>query len=79
VCQRGGTERSPEKTFLGEASTIGLFIAKRVFLTHGIDTTGRVVFRKRLMRAKVLEFFAGKAPCLMSCSSIPAAAQAWAL
>ena len=41
---------------MGQASTIGLDIAKRVFQTHGADATGRVVFRKRLMRARVLEF-----------------------
>ena len=37
---------------MGQASTIGLDIAKRVFQAHGADATGRVVFRKRLMRAK---------------------------
>src|SRR4051794_18293120 len=31
-----------------------------VFQAHGADATGRVVFRKRLVRAKVLEFFAGQ-------------------
>ncbi len=47
---------------MAEASTIGLDIAKRVFQAHGADAAGRVVFRKRLVRAKVLEFFAGQAP-----------------
>jgi len=42
---------------MGQASTIGLDIAKWVFQAHGADATGRVVFRKRLVRAKVLEFF----------------------
>ena len=51
---------------MGQASTIGLDIAKRVFQAHGADATGRVVFRKRLMRAKMLEFFAGQAPCLVA-------------
>ena len=36
---------------MGQASTIGLDIAKRVFQAHGADATGRVVFRKRLIRA----------------------------
>ena len=49
---------------MGQASTIGLDIAKRVFQAHEADATGRVVFRKRLMRAKVLEFFVGQAPCV---------------
>jgi len=51
---------------MGQASTIGLDIAKRVFQAHGADATGRVVFRKRLMRAKVLEFFAAQAPCVVA-------------
>jgi len=51
---------------MGQASTIGLDIAKWVFQAHGADATGRVVFRKRVMRAKVLEFFAGQPPCLVA-------------
>ena len=47
---------------MGQASTIGLDIAKWVFQAHGADATGRVVFRKRLVRAKVLEFFSEVAP-----------------
>jgi transposase len=52
---------------MGQASTIGLDIAKRVFQAHGADATGRGVFRKRLVRAKVLEFFAGQPP--LSCGA----------
>ena len=51
---------------MGQASTIGLDITKWVFQAHGADATGRVVFRKRLVRAKVLEFFAGQPPCLVA-------------
>jgi transposase len=51
---------------VGQASTIGLDIAKQVFQAHGADPGGRVVFRKRLARAKVLEFFAGQAPCVVA-------------
>ncbi len=51
---------------MGQASTIGLDIAKRVFQAHGADATGRVVFRKRLARAKVLEFFAAQPPCVVA-------------
>jgi transposase len=51
---------------MGQASTIGRDIAKWVFQAHGADATGRVVFRKRLVRAKVLEFFAGQPPCLVA-------------
>ena len=51
---------------MGQASTIGLDIAKQVFQAHGADPGGRVVFRKRLARVKVLEFFAGQAPCVVA-------------
>ena len=51
---------------MAEASTIGLDIAKRVFRAHGADAAGRVVFRKRLVRAKVLEFFAAQPPCVVA-------------
>ena len=38
--------------------TVGLDIAKNVFQAHGVDNEGAVVFRKRLTRMKVAEFFA---------------------
>src|SRR4051794_7360083 len=66
MCQGGGVKRPPEEASMGQASTIGLDIAKRVFQAHGADAAGRVVFRKRLMRAKVLEFFAAQAPCVVA-------------
>src|ERR687893_1802131 len=62
MCHGGGVEQPPGEASMGQASTIGLDIAKRVFQAHGADATGRVVFRKRLMRAKVLEFFAALPP-----------------
>ena len=51
---------------MGQANTIGLDIAKRVFQAHGADASGRVVFRKRLSRAKLLEFFAAQPPCVVA-------------
>src|SRR3954466_8037050 len=66
MCQGDGVEQPPEEASMGQASTIGLDIAKWVFQAHGADATGRVVFRKRLVRAKVLEFFAGQPPCLVA-------------
>ena len=51
---------------MAQASTIGLDIAKRVFQAHGADATGRMVFRKRLVRAKVLAFFAAQPPCVVA-------------
>ena len=50
---------------MGEVSTIGVDIAKSVFQIHGVDADGTVVIRKRVGRAKVLEFFAKLPPCLV--------------
>ncbi len=50
---------------MGEVSTIGLDIAKSVFQVHGVDSAGAVVIRRRISRAKVLEFFGGLSPCLV--------------
>jgi transposase len=47
---------------MGEVSTIGVDIAKSVFQIHGIDADGAVVIRKRVGRARVLEFFADLPP-----------------
>ena len=49
-----------------QASTIGLDIAKRVFQAHGADGSGHVVFRERLMRDKLLAFFAAQPPCTVA-------------
>jgi transposase len=48
---------------VGEVKTIGLDIAKSVFQVHGIDAEGRVVVRQRLMRARVLLYFAKLPRC----------------
>ncbi len=53
---------------MGQVSTIGLDIAKSVFQVHGVDVDGVVVIRKRVSRAKVLEFFAGLPSCLIPSS-----------
>jgi transposase len=50
---------------MGEVSTIGLDIAKSVFQVHGVDVAGAVVIRKRVSRAKVLEYFRDLPPCLV--------------
>jgi transposase len=54
-----------------------LDLAKRVFQAHGADASGRVVFRKRLTRAKLLEFFAGQPPCIVAMEAC-AGAHHWA-
>ena len=60
-----------------QVNTIGLDIAKQVFQAHGADASGRVVFRKRLVRAKVLAFFAAQPPCMVAMEAC-AGAHHWA-
>src|SRR3954454_13387814 len=76
ACQ-GGVDRPLEEASVGQAHTIGLDIAKRVFQAHGADASGRVVFRKRLLRAKVLAFFAAQPPCTVAMEAC-AGAHHWA-
>jgi transposase len=58
---------------MGEVSTIGLDIAKSVFQVHGVDVVGGVVIRKRISRAKVLEYFGELPPCLLGIEACPSA------
>ena len=58
---------------MGEVSTIGLDIAKSVFQVHGIDVAGAVVVRKRVNRARVLEYFGELSPCLVGIEACPSA------
>ncbi len=58
---------------MGEVSTIGLDIAKSVFQVHGVDVDSAVVIRKRVSRAKVLEFFSILPSCLVGIEACPSA------
>ena len=58
---------------MGEVSTIGLDIAKSVFQVHGVDVDGAVVIRKRVSRAKVLEFFSTLPACVVGIEACPSA------
>ena len=58
---------------MGEVSTIGLDIAKSVFQVHGVDEAGSVVIRKRVSRAKMLEYFGGLPRCLVGIEACPSA------
>ena len=58
---------------MGEVITIGLDIAKSVFQIHGVDVAGFVVIRKRISRAKLLEFFATLPACLVGIEACPTA------
>lgn len=48
-----------------EVVTIGLDIAKSVFQVHGVSSSGEVVLRRQLKRARMLPFFAKLPPCLI--------------
>lgn len=60
-----------------EVTTIGLDIAKQVFVVVGTDRQGRQVWRKRLGREQVGEFFAQQAPCQVGIEAC-GGAQYWA-
>lgn len=49
-----------------EVSIIGLDIAKSVFHAHGADASGRMIFSRRLTRAKLLKFFADQPSCVVA-------------
>jgi transposase len=48
-----------------KVATIGLDIAKSVFQVHGVAADGEVLIRRRLMRARMLPFFAKLPRCLI--------------
>ena len=58
------------------AVTIGMDIAKSVFVVHGVDAAGEVVARRRLTRRRVLPFF-GKLPACLVGIEAGAAAHYW--
>src|SRR5499433_92454 len=62
---------------MGEVITIGVDIAKSVFQIHGVDANGTVVIRRRVGRARVLEFFAVLPLCLVGMEACATAHQ-WA-
>ena len=46
-------------------TTVGIDLAKNVFVVHGVDERGKAVLRKSLKRAEVAKFFAKLEPCLI--------------
>jgi transposase len=58
---------------MGEVITVGLDIAKSVFQVHGVDVEGAVVIRKRVSRAKVLEFFSTLPSSVVGIEACPSA------
>lgn len=48
---------------MSEVSIIGLDIAKNAFHAHGVDGSGRGLYSRKIVRAKLLEFFAAQPRC----------------
>jgi transposase len=59
------------------AVTIGLDLGKSVFQVHGVDSQGKVVVQRRIVRARLLAFFAKQPACLVGMEAC-AAAHHWA-
>jgi transposase len=62
---------------MGEITTVGLDIGKRVLQVHAADAQGRKVLRRKLRREEVRAFFAGLTPCLVGMEAC-ATAHHWA-
>jgi len=62
---------------MGEASIIGLDLAKNAFQAHGAASDGTVVFRRKLARSQVLKFFASQPVCTVAMEAC-AGAHHWA-
>jgi transposase len=60
-----------------QITTIGLDLAKHWFQVHGIDAAGKVVVKRRLRRAEVIQFFQTLEPCLVGIEAC-ATAHHWA-
>jgi len=62
---------------VGQTSTIGVDIAKHVFQVHRADSAGRVLFRRRVTRVKVIGLLAAQRPCVVAMKAC-AGAHYWA-
>ena len=51
---------------MGQVSMIGIDLAKNSFQLHGARADGSVAFRRKLSRAKFLEFVAGQPRCVVA-------------
>ena len=59
------TIEEKEGETMGEITTVGLDLAKRVFHLIGCNEHGKEVRRKMLKRGQVLAYFANLPPCLI--------------
>jgi transposase len=60
-----------------KVTTVGIDLAKRVFVLHGVDAMGRVVLKKTVCREQLMELVAGLAPCRIGMEAC-AGAHEWA-
>jgi transposase len=60
-----------------QPTTIGLDLAKNVFQAHGVAANGEILFRRKLRRSEVIEFFRDLPPCLVGMEAC-AGAHHWA-
>ena len=51
---------------MSEVTIIGIDVAKRVFLLHGVSDDGSVVFRKKLSRGQLLTFLGQQPSCVVA-------------
>jgi transposase len=62
---------------MDKVTTVGIDLAKRVFVLHGVDAVGRVVLRKTVRREQFMELVAGLPPCRIGMEAC-AGAHEWA-
>jgi len=62
-----------KETDMNEVIRVGVDLAKNVMQIHGVDCTDKPVVRKAVSRAKFLEWFANRPPCLVAMESCSAA------
>lgn len=62
---------------MDKVTTVGIDLAKRVFVLHGVDAVGRVALRKTVRREQFMEVVAGLPPCRIGMEAC-AGAHEWA-
>ena len=50
---------------MNKINTVGIDLAKNVFLVHAVDERGKVVVRKQLKRDQMAPYFVNLPPCLV--------------
>ena len=50
---------------MNKVTTLGIDLAKTVFQLHGVDLTGKLVWRREVRRAQLIKIVAQLEPCLI--------------